>query len=73
MVDVSAFNTLKSPTGEDGVPVLEAKSRHCRWPLGTYSGKTELYCGDETARIGASYCANHTAMAYRPPERRSKS
>jgi hypothetical protein len=50
-----------------GIPLLEASSRHCRWPAKSENGAPHV-CGLAKAR--GAYCAFHAGIAYGPLRRR---
>jgi len=49
--------------------LLELEQSKCRWPLSDPGRADFGFCGNE-AIAGFSYCAGHTRLAYRSPERR---
>ncbi|MEE8272868.1 MAG: GcrA family cell cycle regulator [Alphaproteobacteria bacterium] len=53
----------------DGATILALTERMCRWPHGDPKSADFQFCG-RPALPGASYCADHTAMAYQQPERK---
>jgi GcrA cell cycle regulator len=46
--------------------LLDLGPRQCRWPIGDPTDDDFCFCGERVA--GGSYCAQHTAIAYRERE-----
>jgi GcrA cell cycle regulator len=54
-----------------GVGFMDRTHSQCAWPHGdTRDLSSFRFCGAETAREGAPYCAGHMALAYVPTSRR---
>lgn len=51
------------------IHLVELNSHTCRWPLWPHtkvSAEKHLFCGD-TPRVGSSYCAEHSLIAFAKP------
>ena len=53
-----------------GATILNLTERMCRWPIGDPRDPNFRFCG-RLALPGQPYCAEHAAMAYQAPKRRS--
>jgi hypothetical protein len=56
---------LTAPKSGDGTPLLDLKSRQCRWPVAEDATGLTLFCGEQTSEISAPWCPHHHALAYR--------
>ena len=52
------------------ISLLSADARHCRWIIGRKDGVSYV-CGRNKPLTGA-FCADHAALAYKPPKRSSR-
>lgn len=56
-----------------GVKLFDLLLWQCRWPLGDFKEKAELFCGHRRVESGRNgtlpfmYCAHHCRIAYRAP------
>jgi hypothetical protein len=49
--------------------LLELTDKTCRWPIGDPGQPNFRFCGRQT--VTGPYCADHSRMAYQPPNLRS--
>lgn len=54
-----------------GAGILDLTERMCRWPIGDPKTSDFKFCGRKVA-CGSTYCAEHAAMAYQPPQNRRR-
>ncbi|MEM1401177.1 MAG: GcrA family cell cycle regulator, partial [Pseudomonadota bacterium] len=54
-----------------GAGILDLTERMCRWPIGDPKSPDFKFCGRKLTG-GQTYCAQHAAMAYQPPQSRRR-
>jgi GcrA cell cycle regulator len=55
----------------EGIAVLKAGERHCRWPIGDPRSPEFRFCGCGAVE-GLPYCPDHARMAYQTVSRKSR-
>ena len=56
---------VHEPVPARGIPLVELREHHCRWPLGAAMDLPEFFCG-QPKLAGKSYCPKCCSRAYQP-------
>lgn len=62
---------LESIKRVEGIAVIKAGERHCRWPIGDPRSPDFRFCG-APCHEGLPYCVDHARVAYQTVSRRSR-
>jgi GcrA cell cycle regulator len=62
---------VEVPKRSEGIAVLKAGERHCRWPIGDPRSPDFRFCGCAAVE-GLPYCAEHARVAYQTVSRRGR-
>jgi hypothetical protein len=54
------------PVEEVGLTLLDLNPRQCRFPVGTRTDGTNIFCGEQVRNIGESWCRSCRARVFYP-------